>query len=346
LLVLSALALAIFNSGKSSDRMRSGARTAQSAFLGAKDRALHAKDLRGVRLTRDATNLNLINGFVYLQPLPLQSAGNTGGAVPNDFSIQRPGLTKTPPFDDATQIDINGKEGLAFYNQDSAGFWPPVSLQIRIPSKTGEWFQLARQNTAPPYWMIPDPNNPGNYLMYLQTGYPGGVAPPAPIAVGSFGTNGVAGDPNASCDIHLGNDLLPFHQPITLPSGCVIDLNFCNAGVQTLAGYKSGGAIPTPVPNIDIMFSPRGSVTGTVAALGTLFFCLRDMRDATKGLNPADPKLQGDQLILGVFPQTGLVQTFEVDPIDVITNATGQPPADGLADNIFSFAQRGQSAGR
>ncbi len=38
LLVLSTLAFAVFNSGRSSDRMRSGARTAQSAFLGAKDR--------------------------------------------------------------------------------------------------------------------------------------------------------------------------------------------------------------------------------------------------------------------------------------------------------------------
>jgi len=57
LLLLASLSVAVFNSVRSSDRMRSGARIAQSAFLGAKDRALHAKDLRGVRLTRDSTNL-------------------------------------------------------------------------------------------------------------------------------------------------------------------------------------------------------------------------------------------------------------------------------------------------
>ena len=82
LLILSTLAFAVLNSGRSSDRMRSGARTAQSAFLGAKDRALHAKDLRGVRLTHDLANANLVNGFVYLQPLPMQSAGNTAGRDP------------------------------------------------------------------------------------------------------------------------------------------------------------------------------------------------------------------------------------------------------------------------
>src|SRR5437660_6537958 len=70
LLILATLAFAVFNTGRSSDRLRSAARIAQSAFLGAKDRALHAKDLRGIRLTRDLTDTTLINGFAYLQPLP------------------------------------------------------------------------------------------------------------------------------------------------------------------------------------------------------------------------------------------------------------------------------------
>src|SRR5436190_319557 len=69
LLLLSTLAFAVFGTGKSSDRMRSGARSAQSALLGAKARAMHAKYLRGVRLTFDLTNFNLVNGFVYVQSL-------------------------------------------------------------------------------------------------------------------------------------------------------------------------------------------------------------------------------------------------------------------------------------
>src|SRR4029077_9833608 len=84
LLVLSTLAFAVFGTGKSSDKTRSGARTVQSAFLGAKDRAMHAKDLRGVRMVHDLTNYNFVNGFVFVQPLPLQSAGNLSSASPND----------------------------------------------------------------------------------------------------------------------------------------------------------------------------------------------------------------------------------------------------------------------
>jgi hypothetical protein len=58
-----------------------------------------------------------------------------------------------------------------------------------------------------------------------------------------------------------------------------------------------------------------------------------------------DPN-KGDRLILSVFPQTGLVQVFEIDPTDITNNATGAAGPDGLADNLFYFAQQGKSAGR
>ncbi len=341
LLILATLSIAVFNAGKSSDKMRSGARVAQSSFLGAKDRALHAKDLRGVRLTRDLTNPNLLNGFVYLQPLPTQTAGNTAGNNPNDFAIWR-------PVSDATQIVLTGMDGLTFLDQDTTGvIWPPGgTVSVRIPAMTGQWFALKQQQNMPPYWVTPDPTNApdpmhnaangtNRFWLYLQTGYPGG-------STGNPAVNKT--DPGASCDVQLGNDVLPFHQPITLPSGCVIDLAYSNSTVKILAGY-SGVAVPNPLPNIDVMFSPRGNVTGTVSALGMLCFTLRDIRDATRKIDPADPTVQGDCLILGVTPQTGLVTTFDVDLTDNLTNATGLPGPDGLADNIFNFAQRGQSAG-
>jgi hypothetical protein len=246
------------------------------------------------------------------------------------------------------------------FNQDSAGLWPITSLKIRIPSGTGQWYQLVRQSTSPPYWVKPDPNNAANgtlnYWLTLQTGFPGGS--PGNPAIG-----GTPADPLASCDIQLGNDVLPFHQPISLPSACVIDLAFCNSSVQTLAGYipqaqalayvKPGYVPAPPIANIDVMFSARGNVTGPVAALGALFFCIRSVQDASLGLDPAYdkrdpnyPQSPGDCLILAVFPQTGLVQTYEADLTDVVTNATGAAGSDGAADNLFSFAQRGMSAGR
>jgi hypothetical protein len=157
--------------------------------------------------------------------------------------------------------------------------------------------------------------------------------------------------PFASCDIQLGNDLLPFHAPISFPSGVVIDLKFCSANVRSLAGVGSAA-----LPYIDLMFSPRGMLTGAIAAQGPLHFLLRDLADAANtNVNPfavgpagsANPDLnKSDRLILTIFPQTGLVSTFEIDVTDNVNNNTGVAPPDGLADNPFNFALQGKSAGR
>lgn len=325
LLVLSTLAMAIFNTGKSSDRMRSGARVAQSAFLGAKDRALHAKDLRGVRLTRDQTNPNLVNGFVYLQALPLQSFGpaaiqlerqdldGDGLADSPDITVVRGFDSSSPAVVPAPATNVNWT---TLYNLGA--FASPQ--KIRIPSGTGQWYVFT-VNTSGPYQL-----KTSNECLVLQAPFQGtGVASPAVVAYNTgSGTT-------ATCDIQLGNDVLPFHQPISLPSSCVIDLTYSSSNVLSLAGGVLAVPLASPAPSIDIMFSPRGMVNGPLSAQGPLHFCLRDLQDATSGLAPTSPNVRGDCLILSIFPQTGLVQTF---------------PADLVSGNLFSFAQAGQSAGQ
>lgn len=323
LLVLSTLALAIFNTGKSSDRMRSGARIAQSAFLGAKDRALHAKALRGVRLTRDLSNTNLVNGFVYLQALDLQTYGpgaiqlerqdldGDGLADSTDITVVRGFDSSSPAVVPAALSSVNWN---TLYNLGAFSS-PP---KIRIPSGIGQWYVFT-VNTSGPYAL-----QKGNECLVLQSPYQG-TGTPFPSIVA---TNTLSGT-TATCDIQLGNDVLPFHQPISLPSSCVIDLNYCSSNVQSLAGGVSPA--PSPAPNIDIMFSPRGMINGPLSAQGPLHFCLRDLQDATSGLPPTSPNVRGDCLILSLFPQTGLIQTF---------------PADLISGNLFSFAQTGQSAGQ
>jgi hypothetical protein len=232
--------------------------------------------------------------------------------------------------------------------------------QIRIPAGAGgQWYSFSyTTNAAAPYNIynlnmqtISSPPPGGEYLQ-LATSFPQSTNPPGSVVADDV-TSGYS-----SCDIQLGNDVLPFHQPISLPSGCVIDLAFCSSNVQTLAGYvpqtpnpATPYLVPAPAPtlpvnNVDVMFSPRGNVTGINSALGAMFFCLRSTQDATLGLNPAYapslnssyPQTPGDCLILAVFPQTGLVQTYDADLRSTVT--------PGVADNIFYFAQRGMSAGR
>ena len=321
LLILSTLAYAIFNPNNNSDRTRSAARVGQSAFLGAKDRALHAKDLRGVRLIRDTTDPTLVTGFVYLAPLPVETAGNLTGQPPqNTVALARPNLPNT----DATDLIITNPTAGAWYSQDQRGLWPVNAMQVQIPAVTGAWYNLARQQTTPPYWGTIDAN--GNLHLTLQTPFQGGK--PYPPSTNAIDTT----DSDASCEIRLGNDLLPFHAPIALPSNVVIDLDFSSPNVAAM-----WPAAPAPV-NIDIMFSPRGMVTGPLAALGPIHLLINSLSDATQNLNPIDPANRGEKLIFTIFPQTGLVATFPIDPTDANN--------DGLADDLFHFAKIGSAAGQ
>ncbi len=332
LLTLASMTYAVFN-GSTGDKIRSGARVAQSALLGAKDRALHAKDLRGVRLTRvpDSSNsaLPLVNGFVYLQPLPVQSAGNITGQPPaNSMAVYRPGFAGGNL--NATEVVFSVTQGSAWQAQDAGGIWPSSGVQIRIPSGTGQWYQLQPQNNSPPYWWVTD-STLMEPALTLTIPYQGGKTG-QPNAIDPT-------DSNASCDIQLGNDVLPFHAPISLPAGVVIDLAYSQQGANNIQ-YSVPLVQGVPI-NLDIMFSPHGSVSGYMSGLGPIYLLLRDIRDATAGLNPFlvtdSQAAKGDMLILTLFPMTGLVQTFEVD----------QASTDGLTFvNPFNFAQQGKSAGR
>lgn len=328
ILVIAGLVFAVFK-GNSTDKMRSSARIAQSAFLGAKDRALHAKELRGIRLTRDSTDSNLANAIVYLQPLPELRTGNLAGSPPlNNVSVSVPTGGSGP-----TLVTILPNPGDSWFAQDVSGIWPPGQMQVRIPSSKatspGPWVQLQPQSASLPYWCTKDSS--GNLNLFLQV----------PLQSGAFPMT----DTNASIDIQLGNDILPFHQPIQLSSGCVFDLKYSSGNVRSLAGIGTGVNY-----YIDIMFSPRGGVYGPLSGGGPLHFLIRDIRDATTGIDPTSvaqsQNAQGDVLILTVFPQTGLVQVFEVDPTDVKDNLTGNAGADGILDDIFNFAKQGKSAGR
>jgi len=344
ILLLAILAGAVFT-GRMSDRMRSAARISQSAFLGAKDRALHAKDLRGIRLTRDQTDPTLANGFVYLQPLPMQTY--PGGSFKLDRLDQNPN-DNVPDSPDIYIVRGNNPQpppatALSVDWYDISKFFPP-NPKIRIPSNSGQWYTFTMSNPKYPF-------GPTNQVLQLLTPFAQQPTDPLYMYPNSNTAFPASVTTFTSCDIQLGNELLPFHQPISLPSGIVIDLKYCSTNVQTLAGIGTGS-----LPLVDIMFSPRGGVTGYLTALGQIHFFLRDLKDAADSTsNPlavgppgsanADVT-KGERMILTVFPQSGLVQVFEFDPGDLVDNNTGAAVPDGLADNPFNFAQQVKTAGR
>ena len=216
IIVLATLAWAVFT-GRTTDKMRAAARTAQSVFLGAKDRALHAKDLRGVRLIRDTTDPTLVTGFVYLQPLPMLTY--PGGSFTMDRLDQNPN-DNIPDSADIYIVRGNNQQpapSTAPYVDwyDKSKFFPP-NPQIRIPSSSGQWYTFTTSNPKYPFAaanqvlqltkpFAQQPTNPLYIYPNSDTAFPSSVTS------------------ITSCDIQLGNDVLPFHEPVTLPSGVIVE---------------------------------------------------------------------------------------------------------------------------
>jgi prepilin-type N-terminal cleavage/methylation domain-containing protein len=118
----------------------------------------------------------------------------------------------------------------------------------------------------------------------------------------------------------------------------------------------------TAPQEFDIMFSPRGTVTGPLAAQGLILFLIGSLEDIERGIDPrwvdatllpapvqtklADNPARNNWVVLCIYPQTGYVVTSPLDLRDEFNNQTGASGADGYADDIFRFARAGETANR
>jgi type II secretory pathway pseudopilin PulG len=148
LLALSSLAVGVFRAGSGSDRTRSAARIAQSALLGAKDRALHAKERRGVRFIRDLADPSLVTGFAYLAPVAPEQYGSQVAGGMGTIQILRPDANNDGQGTDATTPDavLVAGTGVDWLSLDSNGFLSRPITRIRIPAGSGAWYALQRRH--------------------------------------------------------------------------------------------------------------------------------------------------------------------------------------------------------
>ena len=301
LLILVGLTVTAFRASDG-QRVRDGSRTLQSAIMGARDRALQSKQPRGLRVIRDPNDQNVGLGIAYLQPLDYLTYG------PNAVSLERVDIAA--PAGTADSSDVTIVRGVPGTDWASLASLFPVNPRIRIigASGSGQWYRFSYDTTGP-YALTS-----ANPVLRLTSPYiDPGVASPAVVAWG----------PVLSVEIDMGTELLPMHQPISLPSGVVIDLNRSSAAARQ-----------------DIMFSPRGMVTGPVAAGGPIYLLLRDVQDVTNGVDPTtivpgvEPR---DMLVVCVFPQTGHCAVYPVDR----TDSNG----DNTVDDLCRLAKLGSTAG-
>jgi type II secretory pathway pseudopilin PulG len=155
-------------------------------------------------------------------------------------------------------------------------------------------------------------------------------------------------------------------EPMLLPLGIAIDLD--RSQVPRSWRIFSGPSFRYTT-NLDVMFSPRGTVTGKAASGGLIHFYVAEMADVERLANfpanrlaveaphipaafipasqlPSEPASgtpplvdpMGDRVIVTLFPQTGAISSHPVDVTDVNKN--------GVCDDPFFFAETGEVAGK
>jgi prepilin-type N-terminal cleavage/methylation domain-containing protein len=306
------------------DRVRGVQRQVQSYLAGARDRAIYANAPRGVRFLLDPENNHAVSSMVYI-------------GAPDSFADG--GLTFDPDFTgdasaqvvahvDTTRVwETLGTRGLL-------GIGSRVKIDdswYRVVSKV---FPRTRTSTSQVYSCLrldrPVPQYSNSVVLVPY-------------------------------EAELRATILPGSEPVVFPQNVRIDLDGSRVPSQwrptTFAGAYGAQQY------LDVLFSPRGSLTGETAAVGTLHLLVASRADLVNWTQvlgrrsgayntgayllpivPAnDPTsvnaiVTNEVTIVSVAAGTGRVSTHPVDPTNVVL------PTEQIADDPFRYAEVGEVA--
>ena len=336
-LILAAVTITSVNFSYNADRMRAGGRQLQSFLMGARDKAIYANEVRGVRLLLDPNDNHAVSAVQYI------------GAPQRETGM----LT----FNSATTGDSTGRtvssiSGTPWFNLINRGFLK-VGNRIQIPQDTGAWFTISAIHTVLPL------TNPPQKLLVLNRP-----------------NSDLAGTINPiSFSLELASTPLGDAQPVQLPRGTVIDLD----GSQIPSTWRPLTLDTSYSPQMDILFTPRGTVVGDTSAYGIVHLLVADASDvlkwkSTDSLNgvinkvaygrnstnyvasslplvPAEnagatpPLVPKDRIVVTITTRTGNVAVYPLNPVPQSASTT--PPGNpSLTADPFLFAESGRVANK
>jgi type II secretory pathway pseudopilin PulG len=376
LIMVSLTAIAVSNMSNS-DRIRSSARTVQSALLGARDRAAFAKQPRGLRFLLDPDRPWVSTSMVYVAP------SSDSGTLQICYSDLSP--VGTPSGNGNPDDDGDGLPGLVSVNYNGFTYTynegDRVALR-RPPGALGtSWVNLYNQGLLRSYARITLTSGSGTSVytvdtrrvaagedvLTLTTSYPDPpstgcqfadyVAAPAmsPALPTAYSTT-------FDYTLELVPSVLPGQEPIQLSSGIAIDLSRSQVPVDWFqqqsyptAAIPSGWATRMADPNTatntiayqsrytaDVIFTPQGRISGALSAEGLIHLYMTESQDIDndtfQNTYLNSQTAQGDKILATIFTANGNVGTFLPDLTDA--DAANGP------DDIFKYAKRGAAANR
>ena len=282
------------------ERLKAGARQVQSALSGARDRAIFAKQIRGLRFLTDEADPRQVTGMVYIGvPDTYWSRGQirlervddrnngSGALVPDGVADLVIDTNGDGILESAVKI-VRGDAGCGWYtlmergllglfedrnlngvldageDQNGNGLLDIDPARIEIPANSGTWYPVLTYRLTPV-----------NQILELATPYQESTTTLDNEVIAFQGTG------PSTYRLELQPRVLPEAQPILLPETVCIDLDgsLVPSAWRPAPGSLANGRYSS---HMDILFSPRGVVTGSVAAMGLLQLYVAERKDVQK----------------------------------------------------------------
>jgi prepilin-type N-terminal cleavage/methylation domain-containing protein len=264
------------NFNRDNERVVSATLQIQSFLSGARDRAIYAKEARGVRFFLDTTNYRAVTAMAYIDPAEYWS---DGVIQLRRWDLIDNGVTDSSPADiigdgtaneDPTQVRVVAGSDPGWWELKRRGLLFD-GLRIRIPKgPTGTWYSV---NTR-----LIDTTVAKTEVqkLILEVAYadPGDTPTSQAVAFSSGGP--------VDYELELPPRILPM-DPVKLPFDTIIDLDASKVPLSwrpgtTLASGGSGNLQYSQF--MDVIFSARGNVIGGAAAEGVIHFYVCDAQDS------------------------------------------------------------------
>lgn len=325
MLALTTMTIVAVNFTNDRDRVRSAARQVQSLLAGARDRAIYAREIRGIRLIRDPNDSHSANAIQYIGA-PGKYSGGTLSVVTN--------LDGTVITGVGTNFKTFKQRGLI-----------QVGSRIQIPKETGRWYTIAAFPGGETIWLaqryadysastsVSNLNRTFTGLTYQLELLPQPLPDSTPVQL----PRGVVIDLD-------GSQVPPSWRPILFTGAYSnqMDLLFSAKGLP-VGDAVSLGMVHLHIADAGdvIKFQQINGRSAANYAVGLLPL-VPATEDPT--VTPATPIVKRDRIAVTLASRTGGVSVHQVNVTNSVVAPTAPVEYQKLADDPFLFAETGEVA--